>query len=136
MPGLLTKNLKIIDAIFDIYPFFLAVFMAYLASITFKTLHLARTQKIFFWSMVLSGLIVSLPPLFDWQSALVYNTGRFIFWEDTKDSIYNIFIGILMTLPSLWFVIFFLRRGFISSDKIVRIRTFLMAGGMSSLILL
>ena len=130
LPGFLTNNLKAIDLFYDIYPFFLTLSQAYFVSVTFNILGLGKVRKIFFFLMVVLGLIISLFPALNMNSAREGTVGSLIFWEDTRGDLMNILLGLAMTVPSLWFVFFFLWNGIAAKESLVRRRAFLMCGGM------
>ena len=130
LPGFLTNNLKAIDLFYDIYPFFLTLSQAYFVSVTFNILGLGKVRKIFFFLMVVLGLIISLFPALNMNSAREGAVGSLIFWEDTRGDLMNILLGLAMTVPSLWFALFFLWNGIAAKESLVRRRAFLMCGGM------
>ncbi len=135
LPGLVLKNLRLIDLAYDLYVFFLLLSQAYFLNITFDILNWEKVRKIVFWGMVVAGLIISLVPAFRWSDAVVGYQGPFIFWEDTRGPIINIIMGSLVALASLWFVLFFFWRGLKSIEKFARRRAFLLAIGMTFFIL-
>lgn len=130
LPGITTKNLKIIDLAYDIYPFFFAISQAYFISITFNILGAEKARKIIFFLMAVLGLVISIFPALNMASARVGTQGPFIFWEDTRGDLMNILLGLAMTVPSLWFVFFFLWNGITAQDGFIRKRAFLMSAGM------
>lgn len=136
LPGLVLKDLKLIDIANDLYIVFLLVGQAYLINITFDILSWERVKKIVFWAMVASGFFISLVSILNWNSAEVGYQSPFIFWEDTRGVTINLFMGILFMISSIWFSLFFFWNGFKSKEKFVRIRAFLMAIGMFFFLLL
>ena len=128
--GLITKNLKAIDFLYDIYTFFFVAGMAYFTNITFEILGWQKVKKIIFGLLIISGLIVSVIPALNFNDAKVGQENSLIFWEDTRGAFMNNFMGILMTLPSLWFTLFFLWNSVFGKERFAKIRALLMAIGM------
>lgn len=136
LPGVLVKNLKIIDLAYDIYPLFFVISQAYFISITFNILGAEKARKVVFFLMAILGLVISVFPAINMASARVGTQGPFIFWEDTRGDLMNILLGLAMTVPSLWFVFFFLWNGITAQDGFIRRRAFLMSAGMVSWVML
>ena len=136
LPGLVVNDLKIIDLAYDIYPFFFTLAIAFFVNITFEIMHRAAIKKIIFWLLVAGGLFISVIPALNWGEAKTVYDGTAVFWEDTRGVLVNIVLGLIMTVPSFWFLLFFIWNGILGKEKAVKNRAFLMATGMAFWLLL
>lgn len=134
--GSITKNLRVIDLLYDIYTLPLLISQAFLLNITFEILRWEKVKKIVFWLFVLAGAVIAIVPTFNMNEALVGQEGPFIFWEDTRGALMNTLMGMAMMVSSLWFFFFFFIRGLTAKESIVRIKAILMSGGMFFMTLL
>jgi len=135
LPGIVIRNLKVIDIFYDIYILPMMFFQAYLMNVTFEILGWKKVRKIVFWFLVFGGLYIS-STVFNLKEAVVGNVDRYIFWEDTRGAFRNMLTGMLMMASSLWFFFFFLWKTFAAKEKLARIRSFLLAMGMFFMTLL
>jgi len=134
--GGITRNLKIIDLIYDVYTFFTIAGQAFLVNITFEILRWEKIKRIVFFTLVLAGAVVAIVPTLNMNSAQVSQEGPFVFWEDTRGAFMNTLMGMTMMFSGLWFFLFFLIKGLAAKDNIVKAKGILMSGGMFFMILL
>jgi len=134
-PGLVFTNLKIIGLIYAVYPFFAFLALAHLGIIPLRIMRRERVRQIFFKGMIGVAFLITLLNLLNWGSAIVHRQDSFIYWEDTRGVTMNIILGIILGLSLLLITIFFLTQGLKSLERHIRIRAFLIAGGLLSLAL-
>jgi len=135
-PGLVFTNLKIIGLIFAFYPFFVFLGFAYLGIIPLKILSWLKIQKIFFWGIIIIGVLITVFSIINWKPAVFYSQDPFVYWEDTRGVILNTIIGGFFGLGILLVMIFFFLQGIKSEDKYIRRRAFIIIGGLMILMLM
>jgi len=133
-PGLIFTNLKTIGFIFIIYPLFSFLALAYLGIIPLKIMGWIKIRQVFLKGMIGIASLIALFNLFNWGPAIVHHQNSFIYWEDTRGVTMNIILGIILGLGLLLIIAFFLTQGFKSSERYIRIRAFLIAMGLVSLV--
>lgn len=134
-PGLVFNDLIKISTVFAFYPFLLFLAIGFLGITPFSISKWERSEKIFLLMIVIMAVSVTVINLSNVREALSYRYPPFAYWEDTRGSTMNIFIGGTGALILLFVIYFFLSRGISSSEKRIRIRSFLIAGGVVSFFL-
>ena len=130
MQGVIVSDLKWLDFMFDVYTFPGAIGLAFLVKLTLDLLDRKTLEKISFFTIIILSFILALIPALDWQPAKVATQGPFIFWEDNRGPTINALTGVVLSLPVLWIVAFFIYKGIKSESRYVRIKAFLISAGM------
>ena len=134
-PGLIFSNREVIGLIYAIYPLFAFLALSYLGIITLKLMGWKKIKEIFFKGIIGVAFLITFFNLLNWSPARVYYETPFVYWEDTRGVIMNVILGVIYSLGLLMLIIFFLVQGFKSSERFVRMRSILIAGGLLSLAL-
>lgn len=134
-PGLIFKNLIQIGTVFAIFPFFVFLGLGFWGAIPFSILKLKKVERIFLICLLLIAIFTTVINLNNVQSAVVYQYPPFIYWEDTRGTAMNIFIGLLSGLILLFIILFFFINGLKSNKRYVRVRSFLISGGVAGFFL-
>ncbi|MDO8424558.1 MAG: hypothetical protein Q7S70_01300 [bacterium] len=134
-PGLIFKSLTKIDTVFALYPMFVLLSLGFFGAIPFNILNKKRAEKLFLGVMFFMAIFVTMINLGNIQPAIVQQQPPFIYWEDTRGLPMNIFLGVISGLILCSLLVFFLINGLKSPDRYVKIRSFLISGGIISLFL-
>lgn len=133
-PGFIFKNLRSIALIYAIFPFFGFPAVAYFDYIPLEILGWKKAQKIYTWGIMSFAIISTVINISNLGPASVHINGQFVFWEDTNGIIMNILQGSVYTFGLLSFIVFFIINGLRGKESFVRIRSFLLAIGMTFII--
>ncbi|MDD5145645.1 MAG: hypothetical protein PHF44_02290 [Candidatus Pacebacteria bacterium] len=128
--GIIIKDPRIINLIFNIYTFFFFLGLGYFVMLTFEINHRQLLKRIIFPIIIIYGLLLSIIPSINLKPALVGVQKPFIFWEDTRGPLINTFIGAGLGILSFWVIFFFFNNGIKVKEKYVRQRSFLISGGV------
>ena len=134
-PGLVFKDLKAIGLVYAIYPFFAFLAIAHLGAVPINIMDWQRMQKIFFRGIVLIAFLITLVNIFNWGPANLHYQDSFVYWEDARGTVMNIVLGIVLGLIILLVTLFFIIHGVRTTEKYLRVRAFLIAGGLMTLII-
>ncbi|MFC1629837.1 hypothetical protein ACFL11_01310 [Patescibacteria group bacterium] len=134
MPGLLFTNLKIISLAFAIYPLFNFMSLIFISFIPLRILEWNRIKEVFKNVMIAAAVLITILNIINWGPAVVHFEDPFIYWEDTRGELMNAIIGVAIGIALLLVIIFFIIQGLQSSGYYVRMRAFLLAGGLAGLI--
>lgn len=134
-PGLVFKSLLKIDTIFALYPLFALLSLGFFCAIAFSIMKTRKTEIFFLLAIFLTAVAVTAINLSDVQPAITHQDPPFIYWEDTRGLPMNIFLGAISGLLLCFLILFFFINGLKSSEKYVRIRSFLISGGTVSMLL-
>jgi len=85
--------------------------------------------------MFITAISITVINLSNVRLPATYYHPPFVYWEDTRGETMNMFIGIIGALVLLFITFFFLINGFKSSERYVRLRSFLISGGMGTFLL-
>jgi hypothetical protein len=129
--GTVFKDLKTINFIFNVYPFFYFLGLSYFVMITIHIIGKPFLKKILFWVLIIWGVGISIIPTIEQKEALMVVQPPFVFWEDVRGSLMNNLIGVGLAVPILWFIFFFIYNGIRNRDEYVRKRSFLLSVGMT-----
>lgn len=131
-PGLVFKDLMKIDAVFALYPMFMLLGLGFLGAIPFSIMKMKKSETFFLLSMLLINIFITIINLNNIQFAVTRLDSPFIYWEDTRGAPMNIFLGIVPGIILCFAVLFFFINGLKSSEKYVKTRSFLIAGGLAA----
>ncbi|MDO8601113.1 MAG: hypothetical protein Q7R46_00345 [bacterium] len=134
-PGIILKKSEAIGLVFSLYTFFVFFGIAYLSIIPLNILGWMKMKRIFFGGMIGSAFLLTFINLIRLSPARIFYDAPFIYWEDTRGVLMNIILGAIFGLSLLMSIIFFLIQGFKSSERLVKIRSILIAGGLLNLTL-
>lgn len=129
-PGLVSTNLKIIGLVYAVYPSLALLSFIYFGLIPLRILEWRAVKQIFFWGMVIATISITTSDLINFGSAVIYYHPPYIYWESTRDASVNISLGITLGFGLLSVMIFFLLHALKSSEKYVRLRSFLIVGAL------
>ncbi len=135
-PGILVEDSDIIGFIFSVYPFIGVLAIAHLGSISMSLIGWKKAGKIFFRVMVVLSLIVFVTSALNAEPAEVARDHGFIYWEDPRTNLMNMFVGLSVGLPTLMAVILFVISAVKASTREARIKMLLIAGGLVASILM
>jgi len=134
-PGLVFKNPLEISTAFSFYPFFMLLLLTSISAIPFSILKMKKTEIIFIVLMFLTAVITSSINLNNVKPAVIYYNAPFVYWEDTRGETMNIFLGALGAVILIFITFFFLINGLKNQERYVKIRSFLISGGMAIFLL-
>lgn len=134
-PGLVFKDPVKISRVFAFYPFFTFLSLGFAGALPFSILKMKKTEIIFLLLIFITAISITMINLSNVRPAVTYSRPPFIYWEDTRGEIMNIFIGIVGGIVLLFITFFFLINGLKSSERYVRIRSFLISAGMATFLL-
>lgn len=135
IPGLVLKDPIKISTVFALYPFFTFLSLCFAGALPFSILKMKKTEISFLVLMFIAAVSVTVINLSNVRSPETYYRLPFVYWEDTRGETMNMFIGIIGALVLLFITFFFLINGLKSSERYVRLRSFLISGGMGTFLL-
>lgn len=133
MPGLVSSDLLKISAIFAFYPFFIISGLGFLGVIPLGVMQKRKAEIFFLSAIFVSAILATIINLNNINPAPAYYNHPFVYWEDTRGKEMNIFIGIFSAVILLFVIYFFFLKGIKSSERHIKIRSFLISGGVASL---
>ncbi|MDD5145156.1 MAG: hypothetical protein PHW72_03485 [Candidatus Pacebacteria bacterium] len=135
LPGTVSRDLVFVGLIYAVYPLFSFLSLSYFGQIPLRILSWQKVRKLFSVSMKALGFLVVFIDILNWGPAVFHQQQPFAYWEDSRGEAMNIFVGSVLGLSFLLIFIFFIIQGMKSSERYLKIRAFLIAGGVVFIIL-
>ena len=135
IPGLVLKDPIKISTVFALYPFFTFLSLGFAGALPFNILKMKKTEISFLVLMFIAAISVTVINLSNVRSPETYYRPPFVYWEDTRGETMNMFIGIFSGFILLLIIFFYIFNGLKVSEKYIRVRSFLIAGGIAGFLL-
>lgn len=129
-PKLLLTNLVVLGELFDLSLFFVCLALAYFVVIALETLGWQKLKQIYFWGLIVVAFSITIVNLWNLEPAVVHQQGQFVFFEEARDLAINIIIGLIISLAALSSALFFFIGGLRLEEKSLRLRAFIIGGGL------